>query len=141
MNTLYTTNPTVNPMVGITSYGPQFIGYSAVQRLFRQLIATFNPLQLTPQGPNTQWLFNSDSSVIGVQVTLTGLHVGSWFAANTPYFSPPLSNIVPDKTRSLDLDACAVFYFDNATHLIKQISIYFDRYLMQQQLTLPSTSA
>ena len=28
-----------------------------------------------------------------------------------------------------------MFYLDNTQNLIKQISIYFDRYLMQQQLT------
>jgi hypothetical protein len=126
---------TSNPVVGITSYGPQFIGYSAVQRLFRQLFSTFKPLKLTPQGANPDWMFNTDSSVIGVQMNLSGLQVGAWFAAGTPYYSPPLSTIVPSGTRSVDLDACVIFYLDNAQNLIKQISIYFDRYLMQQQLT------
>jgi hypothetical protein len=96
---------TSNPSVGITSYGPQFIGYSAVQRLFRQLFSTFKPLKLTPQGANPDWLFNADSSIIGVQMNLSGLQVGTWFASGTPYYSPPLSNIVPDGMRSIDLDA------------------------------------
>ena len=92
------TTLTSNPSVGITSYGPQFIGYSAVQRLFRQLFSTFKPLKLTAQGPSPDWLFNSTSSVIGLQMNLSGLQVGTWFAANTPYFSPPLS-FVPTGTR------------------------------------------
>jgi hypothetical protein len=126
---------TTNPKVGITSYGPQYVGYAAVQRMFRQLFSAFQNLQLTPQGPTTDWLSNSDGSVMGVQVNLSGQQIGSWFAKNSPYYSPPVSDIVPDGRHSIDLDACAIFYFDNNQNLIQQISIYFDRYLMQQQLT------
>jgi hypothetical protein len=35
----------------------------------------------------------------------------------------------------MTLPACAVFTF-NATFYITQVAIYFDRYLMQQQLTI-----
>jgi hypothetical protein len=36
-------------------------------------------------------------------------------------------------------DACAVFRFTPASNQIKQLSLYFDRYLMSQHLTLPVT--
>jgi hypothetical protein len=134
------TSPNTIPRIGITSYGPQFIGYSAVQRLFRQLFSSFQNLKMTqqgpvdPQNPTKNWLFNSDASMIGIQVIFSGLQVGSWFAAGTPYYSPPLSNIVPDSNHTLDLDASVIFTMDNASSKIVQISIYFDRYLMSQQL-------
>jgi hypothetical protein len=146
MGTFSTVNNAASyPRVGITSYGPQFIGYTAVQRLFRQLISSFNPIALTPQGPpydpqdtGSTWLFNSPNAsipVVGVQVNFSGSQVGSWFAEGTPYYSPPLSNIVPNGNRAMDLDACAIFSFDPENNDISQASIYFDRYLMSQQLT------
>ena len=132
-------NPNNTPRVGITNYGPQFVGYNAVQRLFRQLFSSFQRLKLTeqgpvdPQDPTGNWLFSADGSQIGIQMSFSGLQVGSWFAAGTPYYSPPLSNIVPDSTRAMDLDASVIFSFDSACR-IAQLAIYFDRYLMSQQL-------
>lgn len=133
-----TQNLAVYPQVGITSYGPQFIGYNAVQRLFRQLYSSFQRIVLLPQGiidpTGAAWLYNSNSSQIGIQMSLSGLQVGSWFAAGTPYYSPPLSGILPDSTRSMDLDASVIFTMNNNNSLIVQIAMYFDRYLMSQQL-------
>src|ERR1700749_2397551 len=58
-----------SPLVGITSYGPQFRGYADVQRLFRQLIASFQSLSLIQQGnaspPDDDWLFDKTESVVG----------------------------------------------------------------------------
>ena len=136
-------NPAAYPRVGITSYGPQFIGYTAVQRLFRQLFNSFDPIALTPQGPSdpqnpgSNWLFNSPNAPvpeIGIQMNFSGVQIGSWFAAGTPYYSPPLSNILPNSTRAMDLDASVIFYFDKNSNNITQCAIYFDRYLMSQQL-------
>ncbi len=140
-------NPASYPRVGITSYGPQFIGNTAVQRLFRQLFNSFDPIALTPQGPSdpqnpgSNWLFNNPAlpiPEIGIQMNFSGVQIGSWFAAGTPYYSPPLSDIVPDSTRTMDLDACVIFYFDSNNDKISQTAIYFDRYLMSQQLMVAS---
>jgi len=140
-------NPAVYPKVGITSYGPQFVGYTAVQRLFRQLLSSFDPIALTPQGPTdpnnpgSNWLYNADDAPvpqIGIQMNFSGVQIGSWFAEGTPNYSPPLSNIVPDSTRAMDLDASVIFYFDTGNDKIVQAAIYFDRYLMSQQLATAS---
>ena len=120
-----------NARVGITHYGPQFVGFGEVQRLFRQLFFSFPDLTFTEQ-PNNKRLFSADETTIGTQVILAGSHKGVWFAKGTPYYSPPLSNIAPDATRMMHLDACAVFIFDNKK--IYQLAIYFDRYLMAQHL-------
>jgi hypothetical protein len=131
--------------VGITSYGPQFIGYSEVQKLFRQLFFAFPDLTFNEQQGNTR-LRSQDSMMIGTQVNLAGTHEGVWFAKGTPYFSPPLSTITPDATRMMNLDACAVFTFKTAidvdvtVYYIYQLAIYFDRYLMSQQLAAVSSS-
>ncbi len=128
------------PRVGITSYGPQFIGYNAVQRLFRQLIISFDPIAMTPQypfdptNPGEHWLYNNAQTEIGIHMNFSGLQVASWFAEGTPYFSSPLSNIDPDATRAFDLDAFVVFSFDENNNNIVQAAAYFDRYLMSQHL-------
>jgi hypothetical protein len=145
MGTFSQSNPNTTPRVGITSYGPQFVGFTAVQRLFRQLFITFSRVTLTEQGPidlanpTANWLFNAAGSPIpqiGIQMNLSGVQVAAWFAAGTPYYSPPLSTIVPDSTRAMDLDVSVIFSFDAANYnKISQVSLYFDRYLMSQQLT------
>jgi len=118
--------------VGITNYGPQFAGFAEIQKLFRQLFFAFPDLHFAEQ-PSNERLFSTDKTMIATQVILAGSHQGVWFAKGTPYYSPPLSNIVPDASRMMNLDACAVFTFDDA-HKIIQLAIYFDRYLMAQQL-------
>ena len=128
-----------NPLVGVTSYGPQFRGYSDVQRLFRQLIVSFQSLALTQQGnaspPQDDWLFDKTKTVVGIQMIFSGLHVAGWFAKATPHYSPPLSDIVPNSTHAMDLDASVIFYTDASNnYLISRVSIYFDRYLLSQQL-------
>jgi hypothetical protein len=121
-----------NSRVGVTNYGPQFVGHAEVQKLFRQLFFSFPDITLTEQ-PGSPRLFSGDKTTIGIQAVLAGSHQGVWFAKGTPYYSPPLSNIAPDATRMMHLDACAVFTFDKE-HKIFHIAIYFDRYLMAQHL-------
>ena len=113
-------NPASYPRVGITSYGPQFIGFTAVQRLFRQLFNAFNPIALTTQGPvdpnnpGSNWLFNDPNAQvpeIGIQMNFSGVQIGSWFAAGTPYYSPPLSDIVPELDPDLGLRCKRHFLF------------------------------
>ena len=58
-----------NAKVGITHYGPQFVGFGEVQRLFRQLFFSFPDLTFTEQ-PNNKRLFSADETTIGTQVIL-----------------------------------------------------------------------
>ena len=136
MNNVFCPNTGTLPWVGISKYGPQFQGAPAVRQLFRQLFVSVSgrswrklPKILLPSGavpPPTG---------IAVQTTLSGTQKALWFQT-PPAFSPPLSNITPDGLHSMHVDACAVVFFD-ANDKITQLSLYFDRYLLSQQLTLP----
>jgi len=121
------------PGVGITDYGPQFIGKSEVVELFRQLFKSFPDLEMT-EARGAPRLFSEDDNTIGIQTTLSGMHAAEWFPRGHIYFSPPLSGIHPDKHHVMKVPACAVFTFD-ANNKICRLAIYLDRYRMMRQLT------
>ena len=125
------------PCVGITDYGPQFIGAPDVQRLFTQLFTSFPDLSMNPTPPPTRF-YSTDQTGISIQATLAGTQVAEWFPKGDAHYSPPLSGITPDKIYLMKVPACAVFTFDAAgpaaNHIVK-ISIYTDRHRMARQLT------
>lgn len=130
------------PSVGITDHGPQFIGQQQVSDLFQQLFRSFPDLALTPL-PGAPRLYSPGDylpKTIGIQVTLTGTHLERWFQRPNPHFSPPLSDIHPDKLQFMSVPACAVFSFDDDGCLM-HLAIYLDRYRMAQQLTPASASS
>jgi hypothetical protein len=126
------------PKVGITNYGPQYNDFGQVKMLWRQIFFAFTDFSFEEQQFNVR-LSNpaAPPPMISTQVSITGQHTGAWFAKGTKWYSPPLSDIIPDSSRMMNLDACAVFTFTPAGTHIKQLSLYFDRYLMSQHLTLP----
>jgi hypothetical protein len=128
------------PCVGITDHGPQYVGTAQVAELFDQLFTTFPDLALTPVSgaPLLHSPTDYPHKTIGIQTTLTGHHLAEWFPRGHRFFSPPLSDIHPDKVHHMKIPACAVFTFDDG-HRICQLAIYLDRYRMMQQLT-PATS-
>jgi len=145
--------PNIGPAVGITDFGPHFIGAVDVKLLFDALFSTFNNLVLLPQISeigqipviSSQRLYSPEGvepSTIGVQTVLAGTHVKPWFDSTSPHYSPPLSNIRHDKVHKMEIPAFAVFSFDD-DNKITSLQIYLDRYKMQQQLTpaTPSTQA
>jgi hypothetical protein len=125
------------PSVGITSDGPQFRGGDAVLELFSRLFSTFDDFRLKPS-PNAPRLYSSTPSMIAIQTRLTGKHVKLWFPSGHDFYSPPISDIDPDGQHSTEeLPAAAFFAFGtfNNNILITNLSIYFDRYKMWQDLT------
>ena len=136
----------VDPQVGITNYGPQFKGFAQVQMLWRQIFHAFTKFSFDEQPLNVR-LSSPPASpypMISTQVYFTGQHAGAWFAKGTKWYSPPLSDIYPDGSCLMSLDACAIFTFNlpgapapNANK-ITQLALYFDRYLMAQQLNIPA---
>jgi hypothetical protein len=136
MNTVFSPNPSV----GITSYGPQFQGASAVRALFRQIFITFNNLVFTEVPPRYFYRPPNQPEGIAVQTQLFGLQYTSWFPRGSPYYSPPISNITPDGNHSMTVDAAAFFSFDN-NFKVTQLALYFDRYSMSQQLALAAQSS
>jgi len=137
MNNVFCPNTGMLPWVGISRYGPQFEGAPAVRQLFRQLFVTFPNAALTEVTPRFYCPGGGSTPPTGiaVQTTLSGTQKALWFQT-PPAFSPPLSNITPDGLHSMHVDACAVVFFDG-NDKITQLSLYFDRYLLSQQLTLP----
>jgi hypothetical protein len=124
------------PCVGITDHGPQYIGTANVAELFRQLFTTFPDLTLTPLhgAPRLESPAKYSPKTIGVQTTLTGRHHAKWFPPGHQFFSPPLSNIHPDKVHTMAIPACAIFSIDDHDR-ISSLALYLDRYRMMQQLT------
>jgi hypothetical protein len=124
------------PCAGITDYGPQYVGAGEVGDLFNQLFTTFPDLALTPVPGSPRLYSPSDYSpkTIGEQVTLTGTQTGKWFARDHKFYSPPLSDIHPDRVHVMRISACGVFSFDSASR-VTRMAIYLDRYRMMQQLT------
>jgi hypothetical protein len=123
------------PSVGITDHGPQFIGAPHVKTLFTQLFTTFPNLSLDPE-PNAPYLYspsNYPTLTIAIQTTLRGTHDKEWFPKGDPHYSPPLSDIHPDRLHLMSIPACAVFSFD-ANAKVTHLAIYLDRYRMMRQL-------
>ena len=138
MNNVFCPNTGTLPWVGISKYGPQFQGAPAVRQLFQQLFVTFPDGSLAEVAPRFYYPLGAAAAAvtgIAVQTTLSGTHKALWFQT-PPAYSPPLSNITPDGLHSMSVDACAVVFFDG-NHKITQLSLYFDRYSLSQQLTLP----
>lgn len=121
------------PGVGITDYGPQFVGRSEVAELFSQLFKSFPDLELM-KARGAEPLYSKDGKTIAIQCTLSGAHVEEWFPRGHKYFSPPLSGIHPDRHHVMRIPTCAVFTFD-AKHRVCRLAIYLDRYRMMRQLT------
>lgn len=130
------------PCVGITDHGPQYVGAADVAELFRQLFTTFPDLTLTPVpgAPGLESPPKYSPKTIGLQTTLTGTHLAPWFPLGHRFFSPPLSNIHPDKVHTMKVPACAVFTVDDRDR-VSRLAIYLDRYRMKQQLTPSDTKA
>jgi hypothetical protein len=120
------------PGVGITDYGPQFVGKDKVGEFFTQLFKSFPDLEMK-EVRGAPRLFSEDDNTIGIQTTLSGMHMAEWFPRGNDYYSPPLSGIHPDKHHVMRVPACAVFTFDNKK--ICRLAIYTDRYRMMRQLT------
>ncbi len=127
------------PSVGVTDHGPQYVGTADVAELFQKLFAAFPEMTLEPLR-GAPHLYSNDKNTIAVQTTLKGRHHAEWFPPGHKFYSPPLSTIHPDKVHVMDIPACAVFTFDDK-HRISRLSIYLDRYRMQQQLTPTGASA
>ena len=124
------------PCVGITDHGPQYVGTGQVAELFRQLFKTFPDMALTvvPGAPRLDSRSKYSPRTTAVQTTLSGTHAAKWFPQGHQFYSPPLSNIHPDKVHAMKIPACAVFSFDDHER-ISHLAIYLDRYRMMQQLT------
>jgi hypothetical protein len=123
------------PSVGLTHDGPQFVGADKVKVLFIQLFASFPDISLTPLTQNDYRLYSKTGPIrIGFQARIKATHDLPWFPRGHDYFSPPISEIAPDKVHLTHLPACTVFTF-NANALVTNWTIYFDRYRMAQQLT------
>jgi hypothetical protein len=136
-------SPPTLPAVGITDHGPNFQGTADVKLLFDQLFTSFPDVALAPLSGAPR-LYSTDGFTIGIQTTLTGTQKDKWFKHATggqkDHYSPPLSDIKPDKIHVMVIPACAVFNFDNS-NLITRLWLYLDRYRMQQQLTPPPSAA
>lgn len=137
--------PLPYPWIGITDHGPQFKGSAQIKILLDELFLCFDTFVLLPQVSRvgktpveTSQRLNSRNgapvSMISVQTVMHGTHVAQWFKDGTGTPSPPLSPIVPDKNHVMEIPVSAVFAFDNKNK-ISQLSLYLDRYKMQQQLT------
>jgi hypothetical protein len=126
------------PWVGITNYGPQFQTAAKVHKLFVQLFTTFPDVALKPVYGAPR-LYSPDGYApftIGIQTIFEGTQMAPWFPKGDTdgYYSPPLSDITPDRNHVTKLAACAVFSFDGQNR-ISQLAIYLDRYKLKTQLT------
>ncbi len=132
--------PDVFPCVGITDHGPQFDGAAEVKDLFERLFGAFPDMAWTPV-PGAPRLYSKNDyspKTIGSQIMVWGTHKGDWFEKGHKHYSPPLSDIHPDKVHLMRVPACAVFAFD-AKHRIRQLALYMDRHRMKEQLTPAKT--
>jgi hypothetical protein len=132
------------PAVGITDYGPQFLGADDVKHLFDKLLhKTFkNTFFISPM---STYLIANNQSMAAAQTLLGGTQTDVWYQHNdkTPphnkdHYSPPISTIQPDGTHSTEVPAVAVFTF-GANFFVNQLSMYFDRYKMNQDLNTGQT--
>jgi hypothetical protein len=124
------------PSVGITEHGPQYVGTAQVAELFRQLFTTFPDLTLAAL-PGAPWLESPPKhapKTVGIQTVLAGTHLAKWFPQGHQFYSPPLSNIHPDKVHHMKIPAFCVFTLDDRGR-VSNLAIYLDRYRMMQQLT------
>ncbi len=136
--------PLPYPCIGITDHGPQFAGSVAVEILLKQLFKCFSAFVLLPQVSKvgapvvpSERLYSPQGAsnvMISIQTVMHGTHISKWFADGTAPLSPPLSDIQPDGLHVMEIPVSAVFTF-HTNHKIKQLSLYLDRYKMQQQLT------
>lgn len=126
------------PTVGITDYAPSsptFSGIADITTLFNRLFKTFPDFNFAQMAGSVLLYSDASHTQIAIQATMTGTHQARWFPYGKPHFSPPLSQINPsEKTQKMSVPVCAIFAFNNATNLICNLSLFFDRYRMQQQL-------
>lgn len=125
-------NPVI-PSVGLTNYGPLFVGQNDVIGLFAQIFRSFpNDFRFAPVTWSPR-LYSSSGDEIAIQVWMSGTQEQPWFPNGNPHFSPPISNIAPAGNKQMNLPACAVLTF-GANSQIANLAIYFDRYRMNEQL-------
>jgi hypothetical protein len=149
-------NPTI-PNVGISHHGPDFKGVQDVTDLWQRFLGgSFHNFMVAPSNlilPGQH--FNPISPprlysrpdyptkaapipMIGIQCELSGDFFADWFQ-NPPHNSNPLSGIhpVPGHPVHVDVDACAVFAFDNtADSRITNLFVYLDRYKLLHTLQI-----
>jgi hypothetical protein len=153
-------NPTI-PNVGIAHHGPDFKGVQDVTDLWNHFLGQsfrnfmFVPSKLILPGQNFHpidppRLYSkldyptkaSPIPMIGIQCELSGDFFADWFQT-PPHNSNPLSGIhpVPGHPINVDVQACAVFAFDNTVNSrITNLFVYLDRYKLLHKLQ-PGVSA
>ena len=123
------------PSVGLTHDGPQFLGAAKVEMLITQMFTSFPDIALTPLDDIPDRLYSRKGPTrVALQGRLAAAHEEDWFPTGHPHYSPPISDIHPDKVQSFKVPVCAVFTLDD-NNLISNWTLYFDRYRMAQQLT------
>jgi hypothetical protein len=120
------TAPTI-PSVGLTTYGPSFFGQTDVTALFTEIFNSFPDFAFNVVPPR----YNSAAG-IAIRGTISGTQKKSWFHMGNPHYSKPISDIYPAGNKKADVPACAIVSFD--AFEITNLMIYFDRYIMNQQL-------
>ena len=122
------------PSVGLTHDGPQFLGATAVEMLITQIFKSFPDIALTILADIPDRLYSQNGPTrVALQGRLAATHEENWFPIGHKHYSPPISDIHPDKVQLFKVPVCAVFTLD-ANNLISNWTLYFDRYRMAQQL-------
>jgi hypothetical protein len=126
------------PTVGLAHDGPQFKGRDLIETLFIRLFKSFPDISLAPLPGLTRLYSQSGPTRIAFQAKIIGTHDDKWFEKSHPkygdkLYSPPISDIDPDQLHAMNLAACPIFALD-ASYLITNWTIYFDRYRMWRQL-------
>jgi len=131
---------TVKPSVGLSDYGPQFVGSAEVLGLFHQIFTSFPNVLFDPL-EGRPWLYSREAPpMVAIEADLTGRHDKKWFDKGHAHYSPPISWIEPDRVQHMSLAACSVFTLTADESRIINWSMYFDRYKMHQQLKTSSGS-
>jgi hypothetical protein len=130
------------PACGITDHGPQFIGDTEVRLLFQTIFTAFPDFRSLPQvapGVPSKRMYSQDQTMIAIQTTISGTQKARWFqdkfgpGGRPGHYSPPISDIQPDGKHAMQLPVANVMIFDTNGKIV-QLSMYFDRYLMNIQL-------
>jgi hypothetical protein len=122
------------PTVGLTAYAPSspsFTDQADIISLFQEIFSAFQNFAFA-QIVGSSRLYSSDLSQIAIQAVMTGTQHGSWFPKGSGHYSQPISGIYPGG-KNMTIPICAVFAFDAGSQ-ITNLSLFFDRYRMQQQL-------
>jgi hypothetical protein len=146
---VYSSDSPGYPCVGITDHGPQFIGSAAIQAVTDELFNDFDVFVLLPQVSkvgkmpvvSSQRLYSKNDAkdkMISIQTVMHGTQIKQWFVDDKGVkkkgYSSPISPIQPDGYHVMEIPVSLVFTFDDK-YKVRQLSMYFDRYKMQQQLS------